>query len=191
MGDPSSYGCPDKSDVSMDANPSSNNPCGDTYNYNDFGKKTVDVTWEWFHCNQTNKCIHMDSRCDLHPHPECIYKNNKGESVAEDEEGCSAEDYQIKGLLAKSANFQCQSALHNENSSAVLSTVFNWTRYFQGGSWDGSHIPNVTVIGNGTRVHTFATRCNSIQECYDNSDEDSCGFNTDTTVAMGKSMVIL
>ena len=138
------------------------------------------MTWQWFYCNQTNKCIHMDSRCDLHPHPECIYENSEGEFVAEDEEGCSAEDYQIKGLVAKSANFRCQSPLHNKNSSAVLSTVFNWTTE--------EFVYDVTVIGNGTRVHTFATRCNNIQECWDNSDEDNCGFSTYTTVAMGKSM---
>ena len=170
----------------MDADLTSSNPCGDTYIY-DGGSKTEDVTWEWFHCKENNKCIHMDSRCDLHPHPECIYKNSKSELVAEDEEGCSAEDYQIKGLIAKSANFQCQSPLHNENSSAVISTVFNRTIRSQGGSWDES-FPNVTVIRNGTRVYTFATRCNSIQECWDNSDEEGCGFSKSITVAMGKSM---
>ena len=42
-------------------------------------------------------------RCDLRPHPECIYKNGKGDMVAEDEEGCT-EKYKIKGLIPESAN---------------------------------------------------------------------------------------
>ena len=42
-------------------------------------------------------------RCDLRPHPKCIYKNDKGEMLAEDEEGCE-EEYKIKGLIDPSAN---------------------------------------------------------------------------------------
>ena len=42
-------------------------------------------------------------RCDLRPHPKCIYENDKGDMLAEDEEGCE-EEYKIKGLIDPSAN---------------------------------------------------------------------------------------
>ena len=41
-------------------------------------------------------------RCDLRPHPKCIYKNDKGDMLAEDEEGCE-EEYKKKGLIPQSA----------------------------------------------------------------------------------------
>ena len=41
-------------------------------------------------------------RCDLRPHPKCIYEN-EGDMIAEDEEGCE-EEYKIKGLIPQSAN---------------------------------------------------------------------------------------
>ena len=44
-------------------------------------------------------------RCDLRPHPKCIYENDKGEMIAEDEEGCIEEGkYKSKGLIPQSAN---------------------------------------------------------------------------------------
>mgnify|MGYP001249631330 CR=1 FL=1 len=43
-----------------------------------WGEDTKKVTWEWFHCNKTATpvCIHKKIRCDMHPHPDCMYKDN-------------------------------------------------------------------------------------------------------------------
>ena len=49
----------------------------------------VSVDWKWFPCNQTKKCIHFNNRCDSIPHPDCIYENENGFMIAEDEEYCS------------------------------------------------------------------------------------------------------
>ena len=84
-----------------------NSSCGSQYSYR---RSDYDVTWTWFMCKQTGKCIHNTTRCDMHPHPDCLYENEDGEMVAEDEEGC-LEEYKRKGLVAKSANFQCQSPI--------------------------------------------------------------------------------
>ena len=67
------------------------------------------------------------TRCDMHPNPACVYVNDDGERVAEDEEGC-LEEYKKKGLVAKSATFQCESPFHNRESPAVTSPVFDETR---------------------------------------------------------------
>ena len=69
----------------------------------------VKVTWQWFRCEVNKKCIHSQSRCDLHPHPACVYNNTEtGKMVAEDEEGCLNPDYKYsykaKGLIEPSAN---------------------------------------------------------------------------------------
>ena len=42
-------------------------------------------------------------RCDLRPHPKCIYKNDIGDMLAEDEEGCE-EEYKNNSLIPRSAN---------------------------------------------------------------------------------------
>ena len=68
------------------------NPCyGDEYKFYDLNRwewvvRTVD--WEWFHCTQTKKCIHINNRCDFHPHPDCIYETEDGLMISEDEEDC-------------------------------------------------------------------------------------------------------
>ena len=120
-------GCPDHSDKIKDPNPETPNaPCGgNSYTYQNFGErqKTVVVDWDWFYCPQSKKCIHQIGRCDKIPHPNCTFKNEKGETFAEDEVGC---DYISKGLTSNSATYQCQSRSHNEKSDAVLSTVYNW-----------------------------------------------------------------
>ena len=103
----------------MLANKTSDTPCGSTYK--DPDAEDVPVDWKWFHCKATQRCIHNSHRCNLHPHPDCIYEKD-GVKVAEDEEGCFTE-YKRKGLIQNSANFICQSRLHNKESKAVLSTV--------------------------------------------------------------------
>ena len=87
--------CPDKSGVFKDLD--NNSSCGSQYRYGD-------VKWTWFKCQKNGKCIHNNTRCDMHPNPECVYENEHGELVAEDEEGC-LEEYKRKGLVSRSANF--------------------------------------------------------------------------------------
>ena len=96
--------------------------------------------WRWFHCINAKRCIHIDSRCDLHPNPECIYEK-AGIRVAEDEEGCF-DEYKRKGLVAKSAKMICSSPDHNNMSPIVTSNNFNGVQYYF----------NVTVIPSGTTV---------------------------------------
>ena len=122
-------GCSDSSGITMLANKTSNtsNPqCGSTYHnqYIDWNTNGTGapVNWIWFHCKATQRCIHNSHRCNLHPHPDCIYEKD-GVRVAEDEEGCLTE-YKRKGLIQESANFVCQSRVHNTQSEPVLSTVF-------------------------------------------------------------------
>ena len=81
----------------------------------------IEVTWDWFHCEITQKCIHGSNRCDLHPNPECIYEKG-GIMVSEDEEEC-LEEYKLRGLIQKSAAFECPSLDHNKMSPAIQSTV--------------------------------------------------------------------
>ena len=100
--------------------------------------ETVPVTWLWFKCVVNQKCIHSNSRCDLHPHPACVYNNTEtgknktetGEMVAEDEEGC-LQKYRDNGLIDASANLECDSPVHNNDTAAIVinSTLFNWTKY--------------------------------------------------------------
>ena len=122
-------GCPDKSDIviNMTVNDDSNKvSCGDKYFYHDWtiDKTTkVNVNWKWFECHKTEKCIHQNTRCDLHPHPACIYENKKGEMVAEDEENCLSE-YKKKGLVGRSASFKCISPFHHKNSQAIRNNLF-------------------------------------------------------------------
>ena len=109
----------------MLANKTANPQCGKTYHNPLVDDQTqgegVPVNWTWFHCKATQRCIHNSQRCNLHPHPDCIYEKY-GVRVAEDEEGCFTE-YKRKGLLQDSANFICQSPFHNKHSKPVLSTV--------------------------------------------------------------------
>ena len=96
-GRPDDTGCRDKSDIVADIvqDDFSNQVCPNIYSFFDWKspltnyRSTVKVTWDWFPCYKTGKCVHIKSRCDLHPHPQCIYfKKETGEMVAEDEEGC-------------------------------------------------------------------------------------------------------
>ena len=110
------------------------------------------------------------------PNPACIFKNNAtGETIVEDEDGC---DYQAKGLISDCATYSCQSKNHNNDSKAVLSTVYN----------DGYQY-NFPVIAQGAIVNISATRCDGIIECGDGSDEDGCGMEVDNTILAGKTML--
>ena len=134
------------------------------------------TSWRWFQCRHTQKCIHIDSWCDLHPNPQCIYEKD-GVMVAEDEEGCF-EEYKRKGLVAKTANIICSSPDHNTMSPAV--PLYIYDEYILVDSF------NVTVIPRGTTVHIQGVRCDGISDCWDGIDEQSCGFNSYQIVGIGK-----
>ena len=71
-------GCSDKSDISQDMSQEDNAlnaTCGNKYTA-PWGV-IVTVDWKWFPCMKTKKCVHIDNRCDLHPHPDCLYEKVK------------------------------------------------------------------------------------------------------------------
>ena len=154
----------------MTVTDASNSTCSNIYTHPLWGEFPVD--WTWFKCLETGKCIHIDSRCDLHPNPECIYEKN-GIMVAEDEEGC-LDEYKRKGLVARSANLVCQSPVHNSLTPAIFSDVYN----------DGFDHP-VAVIPSGTIVQIVSTRCDGFYECFNNEDEYKCGEGEIETITIG------
>ena len=137
--------------------------------------ETVEVTWEWFHCKRAQKCIHANTRCDMHPNPECIYEID-GVMMSEDEEGCF-EEYKLKGLIKQSATFECPSLDHNKMSPAILSSIYNTTIH--------RYEFNVTVIPDGVIVVIKGTRCDGTIDCWNGEDENMCGFNTFVTFGAG------
>ena len=118
----------------------------------------------------------------MHPHPNCVYVNENGESVAEDEEGC-LEEYKRKGLVAASATLECVSPLHNKDSSSVKANIWNQT--YQYDTLEGIK-PDITVLSKGIMVRILSTRCNGVPECWGNVDELNCGFSTSITLLFGK-----
>ena len=139
---------------------------------------------DWFECRQNLKCVHMDTRCDMHPNPACIYWKDESKRVAEDEEDC-IEEYKKKHLVARSANFKCESLIHNRDSPPFNSTIWNQTHFDTTQNFTGS-FKNATVIPRGTIVYIMATRCDGVPECRNGSDEKGCGFNKFVTVLLGK-----
>ena len=99
--------------------------------------------------------------------------------MSEDEEGYF-EVYKQKGLVNKAAHFQCPSPEHNIMSPAVLSTV-----WIPNPSPFGTDLFNVTVIGYGTTVFIQAIRCNGKPECWNEEDENGCGFDGVLTFGIG------
>ena len=160
----------------MNSTMSPDQPCnGSNYFFHGYHVKPP-KSWQWFHCRNTQKCIHIDSRCDLHPHSECIYEKD-GVKVAEDEEGCF-DEYERKGLVAKTAYVICSSPDHNIMSPAVSSTTYPLPFAYN---------YNVTVIPSGTTVQIPGVKCDGISNCWDGIDEKLfCGFTSFQTVGIGK-----
>ena len=111
----------------------------------------------------------------MHPNPECIFEKD-GVLVSEDEEDC-LEEYQLKGLIDKSATFECPSPDHNKMSPATLSTVWDATNH--------EYEYNSNVIPDGVVVKILGTRCDGKIECWNGEDEYKCGFNTFVTFGAG------
>ena len=53
-----------------------NATCGKIYTPS-WSKENITVDWKWFPCKERQKCIHIDNRCNLHPHPDCLYEKVK------------------------------------------------------------------------------------------------------------------
>ena len=88
-------------------------------------KDNLVANWKWFPCSRNGKCIHPDSRCDLHPHPQCIYEDENGDLLSEDEEDCF-DEYKYKGIIDRSASFTCDSQIHNIESLPVTAKLNMW-----------------------------------------------------------------
>ena len=148
----------------------------------------ANISWQWFPCYKRQNCIHPTNRCDQHPHPDCIYRNEIGQLIAEDEENC-IDDYISKGLVDKTANLRCQSAMHNSKSPPVRSTIFNEAKDCSAG---GCHYEqDQVVINKGTLVYTKATKCNNVLECMDGQDENGCNNTILDTIFIGNKHIIL
>ena len=127
---------------------------------------------DWFACERSQTCVHIDNRCDLHPHPDCLY-----EGLAEDEEDC-IDEYKRKNLIQKSANFKCSSAIHNSETPPIKATVYDWTI--------GEFVEDVTILAAGITVQIMATICDGTPECFKGVDEWFCGFTKTKTILIGK-----
>ena len=89
----------------------------------------------------------------------------------------SLEVYKQKGLIDKSANMVCDSPILNNDTAAILSTVFNWT---------ADRFEDNIIIEKGTTVEIQAVKCNGISECWNGVDElIDCGFSTFETMIIG------
>ena len=81
-----------------------------------------------------------------------------------------------------STNLKCESPYCNKNSSAITSTIYNWTDDItnNGAQYD------FIIISEGTIVYApYASWCDGISNCFDNTDEINCGFNTIETLFYG------
>ena len=113
--------------------------------------------------------------------------------VAEDEEDCLKEEkYKENGLIDTSANLECDSPVHNNDSAAIVinSTVFNWTKYDTTKKISLSYENNLIVIEAGTTVQIQAVKCNGVSECWKGVDDSDCGFSTFETMIIGNLCIL-
>ena len=133
--------------------------------------------------------VECDTRCDLHPHFACVYINEKGVMVAEDEEYCN-EEYVSKGLVAPTVNMQCISPIHNIDSPAMINYPQNFTE-LQNRVEHEIDLPwnfriQHQVIPKGTITQTLATKCDGQEECWQRKDELDCDdLDPGVTVLIG------
>ena len=68
-GDADKDGCPDNSDIIKDMKDDTSKPCQGSDYKSPSGRNYI-VT-DWFPCHKAKKpvCIHIQNRCDMHPHP--------------------------------------------------------------------------------------------------------------------------
>ena len=173
--------CNDNTDKVMNSTTSSDKPCdGSNYFSNGYNIEAP-TSWLWFQCINNQKCIHIDSRCDMHPNPACIYEKD-GVMVAEDEEGCF-DEYKRKNLVSKIINVICSNGSHDHNtmSPAVMTTTYDWVN---------DEYIDVIVIPKGTTVQIPGIRCDGIYNCWDGIDEEFCGFTPFHTVGIGNNSKI-
>ena len=165
----------DNSDISMKMRPQDSSsppscgniyidPVGDQYNF------------PMFSCKRSQTCIHIDNRCDLHPHPDCLY-----EGIAEDEEDC-IDEYKRKNLIQRSAIFKCPSAIHNSETLPIKATVYDSIK---------NDFEDVTILAAGITVQIMATICDGIPECFNRVDELFCGFTKQVTILIGKYHIVI
>ena len=72
----------------------------------------------------------------------------------------------LQGLVAKSANMECISPIHNSKTSAIKTSQ--------------------KIIDEGTIVRIQGTRCDGKVDCWNNVDENDCGFSTFKTLYIGE-----
>ena len=54
----------------------------------------------------------------------------------------------------------------------------------------GDFAIDIPVINYGTIVEIQSTRCNGINECWNDEDELECGFSTSITIFVGMKSII-
>ena len=154
--------------------------CGDIYIEPD-GVFKHSVTWQWFACERSQTCIHIDNRCDLHPHPDCLYEDD-GVWVAEDEEDC-IDEYKRKNLIQRTATLKCSSAIHNSETPPIKANVFNPTTE--------EIVEDATILAAGITVQIMATICDGTPECFNGVDELFCGFTKTQTILISKYHIVI
>ena len=89
--------------------------------------------------------------------------------------------------MSQSADFDCQSPIHNTNSSTIFVNNINAVNQNVHGTYsEFKNLIDRVAIKSGTIVNIFATRCDGIEECFGGIDEVNCGFDPVISVLIGK-----
>ena len=82
--------------------------------------------------------------------------------------------------MAKSANMECISPIHNRKTSAIKTHQnIYYSRYILEG------VEPEKIIVEGTIVRIQGTRCDGKVDCWNGVDEEDCGFSTFKTLFIG------